>query len=150
MNAKLLIALAAVLALAQVDAQGVPALSSLSSKIDSISSTVSGNTRTPLLSSASSAHSRVSAGIASSAIRGSSTQAGAISSQSASASMASSSAASAQSSVSNAHSSLASSAAASQSTASNAANPLVGGSNYLLQLSALAAVFIASFVAILA
>lgn len=193
MNAKFLIALAAILALAQVEAQGgmwesyysfvlcvlnilnpspcsqlslqqvswlIQALQYMSFfkkknptfiRIESISSSVTGAGRTPLLSSASSAYSRISAGLASSAATASATQASSISSGSASASVVSSSAASVQNSASSVLSSLTSTASAlAQSNAPNAANSMVAGNNYLLQLSALAALFIASFVAILA
>lgn len=120
-------------------------------RIESISSSVTGAGRTPLLSSASSAYSRISAGIASSAATASATQSSSIASESTSASMVSSSAASMQESASSVLSSLTSTASAlAQSNTPNAANAMAVGSNYLLQISALAAVFIASFVAILA
>lgn len=120
-------------------------------RIESISSSVTGAGRTPLLSSASSAYSRISAGIASSEATASATQSSSIASESSSASMVSSSATSVQSSANSVLSSLSSAAtSATQTGSSNAANTMVGGSNYVLQLSALAAVFIASFVAILA
>ncbi|KAI8636107.1 hypothetical protein BD408DRAFT_426671 [Parasitella parasitica] len=156
MNTKLLIALAAILALTQVEAQGAPALTSLSSKIESIESSLTGGNRTPLLSSASSAYSRISAGIASSAASASATQSSSLASDSSSASMASSSASNAQSSASEAQSSansaLSSSTASASAAAdsSNAANALAGSNSYAVQLSALAAVFIASFIAIIA
>ncbi|GAA5807655.1 hypothetical protein MFLAVUS_001025 [Mucor flavus] len=165
MNSKLIIALAAILALSSVNAQ-VPALVSLSSKIESLSASASGPGRTPLIQSAESAYSRISSEIAASSAAG----AGATTSGSSAASTAASSAASeslSASSVASSASSAASSAAShessaggavssassvAQSNAPNAGTSLIGNgySALFVQFAALSALFIASFVAMLA
>lgn len=146
MNSKLILALVAVLAIIGADAD-VPALSSLSSKIESISASASGPNRTPLISSAASAFSRISSELSASLA----TRQSSIASGSASASSVSASATSVASSAASVMSSLTSSASqVAQTQAPSAANSIGGYNTLILQACALAALFVASFVAMLA
>ncbi|KAI8059968.1 uncharacterized protein B0P05DRAFT_558236 [Gilbertella persicaria] len=142
MNFKLLIALSSVIALIHAQNLDSPALSSLSSKIESIATSVTGDNRTPLLSSASSAYSRISSALARSAATATS-----------SVTSAQSSASSTQQSASSALSSSGSTGSATASNtqgATNAASALDFSNTLTVQILALAALFIVSFVAMLA
>lgn len=121
-------------------------------RIESLSASASGPNRTPLISSAASAFSRISSQIAASHATAVATQISSLASGSASASMVSESASNAASSAASVMNSLTSSASqVAQSQAPNAANSLISGySTLMLQVGALVALFIASFVAMLA
>ncbi|KAI9475813.1 MAG: hypothetical protein EXX96DRAFT_574764 [Benjaminiella poitrasii] len=162
MNFKFAVIFAAILALVSVDAQVVPALNSLTSKIQSISSSMApGPVKSTLLSSAASAYSRIASEFlttasasASSAFSQSSVYSSVTSAQN-SVTSAQTSASRMQSSVASVLSSLsatASSIAQTSAAVHNAGNALMTAdkSNTLFYLfSAMVVVFATSFVSML-